>query len=148
MSLLIKHGANVDAVNAQKKTALFISTALDRTSISKLLLDKGADPNAKDVNLNRPLHFVQSVESASDLIQFGAKLNVKNKQGNTPLHLAFAQQNRAVANGLTGLGSNQMLENDRNENCLDVAKYLQTKIAIPFFSSDEAFSETGGIDIK
>lgn len=53
-----------------------------------------------------------------------------------------------MANVLIGLGSNGLLVNELGENCLDVARYLQTKIAFPFYESDEAFKETCGICMK
>jgi ankyrin repeat protein len=50
-----------------------------------------------------------SLKFGKKKVKMGAKLNVKNKQGNTPLHMAFAFQNRPLANALIGLGSKEPL---------------------------------------
>jgi len=66
--------------------------------IAKILLDNGADPDAKDYPSDTPLHYLcegSSIESESDikimhaLIKAGADLNaVTEYNGKTPLHYA------------------------------------------------------------
>ncbi len=73
-------------------------------------------------------------------------MNVKNKQGNTPLHVAFGLQNRMTAN--ISSGGNENSCNLAGQTCLDLAQSLQTKIAFPFFEGDVTFAETGGIMFK
>jgi hypothetical protein len=43
---------------------------------------------------------------------------------------------------------NGLLVNEKGENCLEVAQYLQTKLSFPFFESDLVFKDTGGISIN
>lgn len=57
----------------------------------KLLLDKGVDVNAKDVNGNTVLHNVAAdndpkIDRIKFLLENGADINAKDKLGRTPLH--------------------------------------------------------------
>jgi ankyrin repeat protein len=146
--MLLDRGASVNATNQYRKTALFAAVLFDRKDLISLLLDKGADPNAKDANLNRPLHFAQSVEAVTILVTTGAKINVKNKQGNCPLHIAFAFQNRLMANVLIASGANENTVNGNGETCSVLARYFGSKFAFPFFLGDAAFNSTGGIHLE
>ncbi len=148
VNMLLAKGASVHAANKDKKTALFFALAFDRMGAVRLLLEHGADPNVKDSNQNRPLHFVQSMDAVTLLVSSGAKVNVKNKQGNTPLHVAFALQNRMTANMLISSGGNESSLNNDGQTCRDLALCMQTKFALPFFAGDISFAETGGIQIK
>jgi cytohesin len=57
-----------------------------------LLIDKGADVNAKDNQGNTLLHTLSSQELVELLIDKGADVNAKNNKGNTPLDKIFEQQ--------------------------------------------------------
>lgn len=66
------------------------------TSCTSLLLRAGADPNAKDANMNTPLCLavIQSnYDAAKVLLDHGADPLVVNENGNSPLKLAEALQN-------------------------------------------------------
>ncbi len=57
----------------------------------KKLLEKGADPNARNVVSWTPLHVAASknhIEIAKLLLEHGADPNIQNKNGDTPLHVA------------------------------------------------------------
>lgn len=145
VELLIRKGASPNAANSDKKTALFIAAAHDRHSIVKVLLERGADPNWKDSNDNRPLHFCQSPEVLVLLVGSGAKVNVSNRQGHTPLHVAFAFQNQAVVELLTKSGASVDALSKAGESCSDCERYYSSKLALPFFEEDVVYQETGGI---
>lgn len=110
----------------------------------RLLLDAGADANAKDCAFNRPLHFAQSVEAVTTLVAGGARINVRNRAGNTPLHVACALGNRAVAQVLVDSGASDAAENEAGEQPSDMAKY-EARVALPFYGSDVSSAATGGI---
>lgn len=56
------------------------------SSLIELLIKKGAFVNAQElISRNSPLHYAQSAETINILIDAGADLELKNKQGNTPL---------------------------------------------------------------
>jgi hypothetical protein len=57
-------------------------------NIARLLLDRGADINARDVRGWTPLHFAMRVEVVRVLLERGANVNAEDKQGRTPFKLA------------------------------------------------------------
>lgn len=119
--LLLKYGSNVNAANFSGKTALHNAakysedtvpillkygvnvnhrdkiglTALHRATTEKaarLLLDHGADPNARTNGGGTPLHFAAQkmlVDVVSVLLEYGADINVHDAKGHTILDAAF-----------------------------------------------------------
>ncbi|GAB1601555.1 ankyrin repeat domain-containing protein 46-like [Argonauta hians] len=70
------------------KTALHLASIRGYSEIMELLLNHGADPNIKDRNGNTPLHWCGHVESTDLLVGHGASLCVRNKMRKTPIQLA------------------------------------------------------------
>ncbi len=108
------------------------------------MLDAGADANAKDCALNRPIHFAQSIDAVTTLVASGARINVRNRLGNTPLHVANALGNRAVAQVLIDSGASEAAENETGQLPSAMVKY-EARIALPFYETDVASVATGGI---
>jgi ankyrin repeat protein len=76
-----------------------------------LLLDKGADINAQDLEKGAtPLHHAASwgrTEVLSILIARGADLNLKNKAGQTPLRAAVTNEQKETAELLRRRGARE-----------------------------------------
>lgn len=67
----------------------------------KILVDLGADVNAKMIDGSTPLHFaaqnIGSDKSVKALIRSGADLESEKKDGKTPLHVAAFHGNLITA---------------------------------------------------
>jgi len=66
-------------------TPLMAAVSDRHAALAQLLIDRGAKPNAKDLDGNTPLHYADSIECLKLLLSHGADLNRKNKSGETPL---------------------------------------------------------------
>jgi ankyrin repeat protein/mono/diheme cytochrome c family protein len=90
MEALIAAGADVNAANQRKATALH--WAVPDVSKMKLLLVKGADVNARTVEGRTPLYAAAQLPTGSAamkvLLELGADVEVRTIVGNTPLFAA------------------------------------------------------------
>ena len=91
--MLIEHGAKVDAQTKRGMTPLHSALIAPRPNkdIVVLLLEEWADMDLQDNNGDTALHLAArkgEVEIASLLIEYGAKLNIKNKEKRRPLAIA------------------------------------------------------------
>ena len=85
---LLHQGVNVRHINNSNQSLLHIHCNPD---IAAILLVKKLDVNYEDNNGNSPLHYAVSCElkTIKMLIDAGANISAKNKQGITPLHIAL-----------------------------------------------------------
>ena len=70
------------------------------TEVAALLIEKGANVNARGVNQKTPLHwaaFAGNTEVAALLIEKGADVNARDVNQKTPLDWAVSQGNTEVA---------------------------------------------------
>ena len=91
---LIKNGCNINARTNCGRTLLHLAS-INRFEMSKILVGKGADINAKEINGYTPLHFAvmyEKIPIASMLIKHGSNVQSSCNSGNTPLHLACARR--------------------------------------------------------
>jgi len=94
--LLVAHGADVNAKDAEGRTALhslggfFGSTLPQGLELLNLMIANGAELNSKDAEGQTPLHYAIQFFSPSrvvqELMQHGADANALDNRGNTPLH--------------------------------------------------------------
>ena len=93
VQLLLRHKARVDARGAQQNTALLQACTLGNTDIIGVLLDAGADRNARDDAQSSPLLEVAaqgSIESLMRLLQAKPDVRAIDLEGRNALHLACA----------------------------------------------------------
>ena len=119
--LLVEKGADVNTKNKKENTPLhelahmmyignayshytdsvfykqfYRSHVIRQLALGKLLMKKGVNVNAKNVNGNSPLHLTNNVELASLLIKHGAKITAKNKKNQTPFDLADISEDKEM----------------------------------------------------
>lgn len=102
VELLLKSGADVKtaARNTQKVTALHGAVARRDVDITKLLLDAGADPNARQERGFAPLHdaAANGISPLVELLlQHGARANAKTDDGKTPADMAAERGHQDLA---------------------------------------------------
>ncbi|CAG0902331.1 unnamed protein product [Cyprideis torosa] len=91
--------------------------------VVKLLLDQGADPNSVITpHKQTPLHLAATPETAKVLLKNKAQVNVKDKEGQTPLLLATALDRHSIAEVLLAHGA--------DPNILDSYKLTPLHVAI------------------
>jgi ankyrin repeat protein len=98
VKLLLKHGADPNAANDAKATAL-LWCAGDLHKV-RLLVDHGASLNVKSDLGNTPLIVAAAHAESTSVVEFllvhGADLKAKNKRGYTALHSAVGAGNPAT----------------------------------------------------
>lgn len=97
MDLLLRHGANINAVNKGSCTALHISAHKQPVNCVTLLLSRGADVNIQDSYGDTALHDAIGKESCQviDLLceAPGVDFTIRNKRGFNVLHHAALKGN-------------------------------------------------------
>jgi ankyrin repeat protein len=95
--------ANIDARNRRSKTALHLAAENHHPEIARILLEQGADCNARSDGAWAPLH-IAAEKGYLDIIKLlshhGANLNAETTNGMTPLHWAATNGNVEVVKEL------------------------------------------------
>jgi ankyrin repeat protein len=91
IKVLLQYGVKLDIRNDSGRTALHEETERGNIEIVQLLLQNGADPNAKAGDHCTSLHMAAStyfgdVEMARTLLRHGADVNARDITGDTALH--------------------------------------------------------------
>jgi len=134
---MLRKPANLNARDSAGRTVLHVvgETAAEEARdniarVTRMLIANGADVNARDrVYGNTLLHHVPDADTAKVLIDAGARLNILNHQGQTPLMLTLDEE---VARMLVNAGADISLVDKNGKTALDMAKELQLteKIAV------------------
>ncbi|MFH2000610.1 MAG: CHAT domain-containing protein [Planctomycetota bacterium] len=138
VKMLAEAGADLNAKADDKwgDTALHIAANYDRREILKYLIDAGADVNGKakdgttplfhacgvsDLIDNEPYKSKGLVEIARLLLEHHADANVKNNNGNTPMHCAAWKGLVDVTGVLWGFGARNDVTNNQGQTPRDRA---------------------------
>jgi ankyrin repeat protein len=116
--LLIKHGANIEALEMDERTPLNLAAYTNQAKVVEILLHKGANKEAKDsINLAAPLHYASLfgyLEVVKLLVESGARLEEKDETGLTPLACAAMKQRSFVVEYLLSKGANPKSKDDES----------------------------------
>ncbi len=113
---LLKRGANVESVGVSREPALVAASFLEKREIVEMLLNHGANIEAKDGNENTSLQRVawRNLEIVKLLLDRGAQVNTKNVHGTTPLHQAANRGQTAIVDLLLDHGADINAERSFN----------------------------------
>ncbi|GAB5591717.1 hypothetical protein Unana1_06617 [Umbelopsis nana] len=109
VSILLKNGANTEAVNGDGLTPLFVAALNGHLDIMSALIEKGANKEATDRHGWRALHRdAERGDSpvASTLLDEGVAIEVKNDQGDTALHIVAQKNQLLIVKDLLQHGAN------------------------------------------
>ncbi|MET0045081.1 MAG: ankyrin repeat domain-containing protein [Candidatus Thiodiazotropha sp. 6PLUC3] len=119
--ILVKHQANLEALDEQGHTPLIYALIARNPIIAEYLLNSGAklDPD-------NALHITAALGSAdreviSFLIKHGASLDNLGDKGNTPLHSAILNDQRVTAKYLINRGASLEITNQDGLTPLELA---------------------------
>lgn len=85
-SFLAGYGNDMKTVDDEGKTLLHTAAVIGSVAVTKFLVSKGMDVNAKDIDGATPLYDTWKAALAEVLISNGADVNMKDNIGDTPLH--------------------------------------------------------------
>lgn len=95
VKLLLDKGLKVDEINKQGETALMTAAAAGHAEVVQVLLDRGADVNARDVHrrsaLNHAVFIRGHVEAARVLLDGGADINARDDPAERTILMHAAQ---------------------------------------------------------
>ena len=103
----------------------------------RLLLQTGAAPDLLNSKGERPLQYLAkepehicsyiSRDLTHYLIEFGSDTRMRDKNGNTPLHLAAAKGNYTVVEALLKAGASSSAENNKKQKPIEVTESYMVK---------------------
>ncbi|XP_077868262.1 uncharacterized protein LOC102803898 [Saccoglossus kowalevskii] len=119
--ILIKYKANVNTANKQGLTPLHIASKYGKQSLMKLLIDSGADVSLVDSQNRTALHHIFRMSHDSDADQIdilvplhgSPAINIRDKSGDTPLHMAARSQRPLTMIALLEKGADPNLVSSR-----------------------------------
>ena len=124
---LLKHGVDVNAEDEDRATALHLAFGRHDHKAAPVLLDHGANPNAKNNQGETPLHRLLKYKyfrekshlySVQLLLEHGANADVQDNDGATPLQLTSRNGWLEVARLLRSHGATDTTENDQDRTQL------------------------------
>jgi ankyrin repeat protein len=135
--LLIKYGADTNIKDKKDKLCSLgctIRCSIEyHSEIMESLLKNGANPNNLYANNNSILSYYcneysdKYIDSIKLLLQYGANVNQKNKEGSTSIMFASVKGNTKCIDTLLKYGANLYIIDKKNNNAFRLSANNQTK---------------------
>ncbi|XP_065184808.1 E3 ubiquitin-protein ligase HACE1-like [Sycon ciliatum] len=111
LTVMLKRGADVNSRDKNRNTALHLTARGNHQRCFGRLLEFGADINASDKRGLTPLHWLAATRGQTELLTMAivrhkALVDAADSIGQTPLHMACQNGNRAAVTKLLDYGAN------------------------------------------
>jgi len=144
LKFLLSKGADANGCNNKGEPALHQIVEEGNVSLVELLLSKGADPNGLCTEGYAPLHHAYDYKTAKCLIAHGASVNMKDKQGRTPLFCAvWDDRSPVLLPVLCSHGADLNIQDNQGLTCLHAAVMQES-----YFSVKYLLNHGAGINIR
>lgn len=123
--VLADNPEQVHLIDVLGNTALHFTAGKNNAALVKLLLEKGLDVDATNVQHVSPLFLAASndaLEVVNLLLDYGADPNISNVNHATPLYMAARHGHTRTVNALMEAGANPFLANVHGVAPLDIAQ--------------------------
>jgi len=123
IEVLLGHHVNVKARDMNGLTALHIASSGEQPEAARVLLEHGADANAKSTKGRTPLSYAiyEGVASVLVLLEYGADTNAKDSDNRTQLHQALERGYTDIARVLLEKGADANARDSKNRTPLHLA---------------------------
>ena len=121
--LLIENGVDVNTKCNGDTFLQRLAKENGSLKLAKLLIEKGANVNVRDTQGDTPLHKSDNTKLAKLLIENGADIKLRNNKGNTALHEAVAKNNIKTVELLIDKGVDVNVRNNFGQTPLHKVKY-------------------------
>ncbi|KAJ3028519.1 UNVERIFIED_CONTAM: hypothetical protein HDU68_001515 [Siphonaria sp. JEL0065] len=122
---LLRAGVSVEIKTTSfKETCLHLAADMGRVEVIELLLENGANADAKDSISMTPLHLAAQhgyLEIVRALVDHGAKVEPKDSQGQSPFYFAIKNEHIPVAEYLASKGATVRCTDAYGQTCAFVA---------------------------
>lgn len=109
VELLLKNGADLNALNGRRENALIMAIKLKNTKLASDLINRGINLKQQDIDRWTALHHAVYQNNGDIMVKIIRKdpslMNVPTNAGFTPLMTAIWQGNKPMVDVLVGLGS-------------------------------------------
>lgn len=131
---LLDSGVNIETWGSLGRSPLLLATSHNNPAIVKLLLARGADADALDIDKHTPLQ-VAVLLGLSQIVEAlvapgGADVNVKDRGGNTQLHKAAKWDDLAIVKILLANGAHKEIRDAAGLRAEDYPKYSKDMLAL------------------